>query len=182
MAVEFGRHRSPRRNLQKITTTRGGDMFLLRTIARDWRSAWALGPTCQRPCVMKQPAWPVPGRPTKGTHPIVSGRQGKQGWGKWAMRSVALGRDRDVGPKWRPNYIWSFFLFYFSNLNLIQALNFKFRKYFRLGFQHVFAEVFHLSLLYLFKFLNYLVNERNIPLVLSHMRNLIVIIYLNHMF
>jgi hypothetical protein len=30
--------------------------------------------------------------------------------------------------------------------------------------------------------LNYLVNEINIPLVLSHMRNLIVIIYLNHMF
>jgi hypothetical protein len=29
--------------------------------------------------------------------------------------------------------------------------------------------------------LNYIVNKRNIPLVLKHMRNLLVIIYLNHM-
>jgi hypothetical protein len=29
--------------------------------------------------------------------------------------------------------------------------------------------------------LNNIVNERNIPLVLKHMRNLLVIIYLNHM-
>jgi hypothetical protein len=37
--------------------------------------------------------------------------------------------------------------------------------------------------IYLFiNILNYIVNERNIPLVLTHMKNLLVIIYLNHMF
>jgi hypothetical protein len=46
-----------------------------------------------------------------------------------------------------------------------------------------FAKIFHLFLLYLFiHILNYIVNERNIPLVLTHMKNLLVIIYLNHMF
>jgi hypothetical protein len=37
--------------------------------------------------------------------------------------------------------------------------------------------------IYLFiNILNYIVNERNIPFVLSHMRNLLVITYLNRMF
>jgi hypothetical protein len=37
--------------------------------------------------------------------------------------------------------------------------------------------------IYLFiNILNYKVNERNIPLVLTHMKNLLVIIYINHMF
>jgi hypothetical protein len=55
--------------------------------------------------------------------------------------------------KFRPNRRDKFlFSFFFVNSNLIQALNFKFQKYFELGFQHVFAEVFHLYLLYLFKY------------------------------
>jgi hypothetical protein len=37
--------------------------------------------------------------------------------------------------------------------------------------------------LYLFihEYFNYIVHERNIPLVLKHMTNLLVVIYLNHM-
>jgi hypothetical protein len=36
--------------------------------------------------------------------------------------------------------------------------------------------------IYLFtNILTHVVNERNIPLVLTHMKNLLVIIYLNHM-
>jgi hypothetical protein len=34
----------------------------------------------------------------------------------------------------------------------------------------------------LINILNYIVNERIIPLVLTHVRNLLVIIYLNYMF
>jgi hypothetical protein len=47
----------------------------------------------------------------------------------------------------------------------------------------MFLQKFFIYFYYIYlNILNYLVNEINIPLILSHMRNLIVIIYLNHMF
>jgi hypothetical protein len=77
--------------------------------------------------------------------------------------------------------IFSFLIFKFE---FSSSLNLNFRNCIRPGFQYVFAKIFHLFLLYLLliNILNYIVNEWNIPLVLTHMRNLVVIIYLNYMF
>jgi hypothetical protein len=87
--------------------------------------------------------------------PIISECRGARvGWdkGKWATRTKKKLAQVSSGEFlfFLLIFIYVFFSILFSNPILIQDLNFKFRIYLRLGFQHVFGISLYIFFIYLF--------------------------------